>query len=431
MRKINESKIASALIYGIIFLLMMLCNCMTPYLVDDFHYMLSFQTDERITSIWQIIPSMWAHAHSMNGRLVAHSLAQLSLMGPKWIFNIVNSLVYALQVWLICRLSRGAKRNNYISVGVFCALWLYTKAFGQVNLWVDGSCNYLWGIVFALIFLLPYADSFLHDRQLSGIKRWLFPVFAFAAGAYSESTSFAAVGMAFLLLLLEVVVQRKKLDLYKFITLFIAGCGYLSIYLAPAQWANKSVELTGAILLDNFSRSIEVYGSFSVLLGIFAVLVLLNLISNTDRNRIWLAAVLLAGSVFANLIMVAAVEYPERSSLPVCVFIVSAVAVLAGNLSGQYKVLCAAIVAYGLVITAFPLYTGVMDIYQCHRKQVDNETHIAACIEQGNLDVTIPHVYGSTQYSGFYGMRYLTADPEEWPNWQMALYYGLNSIRTP
>lgn len=430
MKKLNESKTITAVIYGVIFFLMLLCNYMTPYLVDDFHYMLSFETSERLTSIWQIIPSMRAHTLTMNGRLVAHTLAQLSLMAPKWAFNIVNSLMYVLQIWLICRISCGTKRNNYITVGVFCALWLYTQAFGQVNLWVDGSCNYLWSIVFTLSFLLPYADSFVRDRQLSGIKRWLFPVFAFAAGAYSENTSFAVVAMAFLLLVLEMVVQHKKLDLYKFLCLFVAGCGYLSIYLAPAQWVNKSATLTMEGLLYNMAGAMQVYGNFSVLLGICGVLLLLNLLSNTDRNRIWLALVLLAGSLCANFIMAVAAEYPERSSLSVCVYIVAAIVVLASNLSGQYKVVCVAIAVYGLVATAFPMCAGVMDIYTNHCQQEANEAHITACIEQGIMDVSIPFISSTTKYSAFYKMRYLTPDPTTWPNWQMADYYGVDTIRT-
>jgi len=129
--------------------------------------------------------------------------------------------------------------------------------------------------------------------------------------------------------------------------------------------------------------------------------------------------------------MVAAVDYPERSTLPVCVFLVAATAVLASNLSGQYKVVCAAVVAYSLVMTAFPMYAGLVDIYNGYCGQQDNEAHITACKEQGILDVTIPFIGADTKYSGFYKMQYLTSDPDYWPNWQMADYYGLNSIRTP
>ena len=51
---------ASWLVLGGVFLLMLLCNVMTLYLVDDFAYMLSFADRQPIDSVWDIIPSMVA-----------------------------------------------------------------------------------------------------------------------------------------------------------------------------------------------------------------------------------------------------------------------------------------------------------------------------------------------------------------------------------
>ena len=50
-------------VYGFIFAWMLVCNLLTPYLVDDFNYMYSFATGERISSVldisppWQPMPS--------------------------------------------------------------------------------------------------------------------------------------------------------------------------------------------------------------------------------------------------------------------------------------------------------------------------------------------------------------------------------------
>lgn len=407
---------------------MLFCNCNTHYLVDDYQYMLSFATSQRITSVWQIVPSMIAHTQTMNGRVVPHTFAQLFLMGTKILFNVVNSLMFAGLVYLIGRIGRGEHRNTYITAGVFATLWVYTPAFGQVYLWLDGACNYLWSVVFGLAFLLPYADLFLRDRQLRGVRRWLFPVFAVIAGAYSENASAAVIGMAGLLQLLEVFVQRKKLDIYKVLCMVAAFCGYVSIYLAPAQWANKSVELTWGILIQNMTAAVQMYAGFSALLGIFAVLLVLNLTCKADRNRMWLSVVLLIGSLCANFIMVVAVTYPERGAISVCVYLIAAIAVLAHNLTGHYKTVCVALTAYSMVIASFQLYLGVYDICTTYKQLLGNEAHIVACAEQGIMDVEISYLAAGTKYSALYQQQYITGDPTTWPNWQMADYYGVNSI---
>lgn len=65
-----------------IFILLLVYNRLTPYLVDDFTYCFSFQTGDKLSGILDIFPSMLAHASSMNGRLAAHSLVQFFTLLP-------------------------------------------------------------------------------------------------------------------------------------------------------------------------------------------------------------------------------------------------------------------------------------------------------------------------------------------------------------
>ena len=52
----------SNLSYALLFFFMLVCNILTPYLADDFTYMFSFQSGERIRNLLDIFPSMLAHA---------------------------------------------------------------------------------------------------------------------------------------------------------------------------------------------------------------------------------------------------------------------------------------------------------------------------------------------------------------------------------
>ena len=89
MSLLQSKKIRISLLLVVV-LLMLAGSALTPYSVDDWSYMFSFATGERIASVGDIFPSMAAHAQRLNGRLIAHFWAQLFLLLPKMCFNVVN-----------------------------------------------------------------------------------------------------------------------------------------------------------------------------------------------------------------------------------------------------------------------------------------------------------------------------------------------------
>lgn len=113
-----------------IFFVMLVCNLLTKFLADDFAYLFSFADGSRIEHLSQIIPSMAAHAKSMNGRLTAHSLVQLFVIFPTWVFDVVNALMCVSLVWGIESLSRGQwKRSPLMAATVFCGIWFFFTFF--------------------------------------------------------------------------------------------------------------------------------------------------------------------------------------------------------------------------------------------------------------------------------------------------------------
>ena len=83
IRDWNASASSLRIAAGLCFLAALLLNAMTPYLSDDYYYMFSFATDERIRTLGDIVPSMVSHATFANGRLVSHSLEQVRNMCSK------------------------------------------------------------------------------------------------------------------------------------------------------------------------------------------------------------------------------------------------------------------------------------------------------------------------------------------------------------
>lgn len=378
--------------------------------------------------------SMRVHRYHMNGRLAAHTLVQIFGMLPAWLFDIVNSIMYILQIALLHRISKGhEQRSNGILIFLFCGAWLFCPAFGQVNLWQDGSCNYLWSGVFALLYLLPFIELYLKAKEIHTIfEKCIFLCLAFCMGAYSETVSAAAIFMAAMLVLLTMVSEKRKVKPFWFAALGIAFLGYLFIYTAPAQWREKSAQMKFSVLLNNFlSVAVQYWNLLSVLLVICGVVLIWNLLLKTERKTILLALVFLAGSLAANFIMLFANYYTDRSAVGAFVFLLGAVGILLYPLVKHSS--CRRILAVGvalILLAAIPaVVSGVSDIYNTYQNIRANEAYIIQCAEEGIQDIAVPMFDTETKYSELSGLKYLDTElADEWPNDSMAKYYGVNSI---
>lgn len=424
----------SIVLYLVVFLFVLVLNGLSPYIADDFRYLYSFNDFERIESIPQIITSMRAHRYNMNGRLVAHTLVQLLGMLPMWVFDILNAAMLVLQCALVHKIARGrCPRSNLVLVGIFCCVWVFTPAFGQVNLWQDGAVNYLWSCVFALLFLIPFIEEFLFDRAIrSGFDKFCFLCLSFGMGAYSETVSAAAIGMAILLVFLLLIYRKRRFKPIWGISLLIAIVGYLSIYTAPAQWREKSAEMSLPVLLENFCSVASSYWNLlGVLLVVFLVVFVLNLAIRTDGKRVWLSLVFLAGSIAANFIMMFASYYSARSAVGAFVFLLAADAILVYPLlgCGKYRAVLIAGFAALCIATVPALIKGSADIWDTYTHLTQNEAYIYQCKEQGILNIQVPLFDPATKYSEAYGSVYLnTEDPTTWPNDAMIKYYGVETL---
>ena len=426
---------ASWLVLGGVFLLMLLCNIMTLYLVDDFAYMLSFADRQPIDSVWDIIPSMVAHAQSMNGRLVAHGLVQLSLMMPKWVFDVVNSVVFCLLVKLISNISRQGKDTWFIQLGVFCAIWLYVPAFGQVMLWQDGAINYLWAVTGGTFFLSPFISKFMSGDISEWLKKPVgklcFLLFSFLIGAYSESISAAVIFMAAMLIILDAWMNHRKIDGYHTVAVILAFFGYLTIYMAPAQWANKSIGITVSGLVNNIIDITWKYEAYLSLLIVTAILFIVNIVKKSDPKKILLAAVLTLGALASNYIMALAAEYPDRCALGMVIFHIAAAVVLMEAISweaeGRMKNICVIVI---LIMVTIPHFLfGMRSIGVTWKYMRINDQILTESAEQGADYVEVYVFYPDSDYSALYGLKYLDRkDADSWPNDSMAEYYGIEHI---
>jgi hypothetical protein len=431
LSELNRSRALSVLVLAAVFLLIFYCSHETNLVADDYRYCFSYADDSRIETVPQIIPSMAAHRHTMNGRVAAHFLVQLFLLMPKTVFDIVNALLFTALVWLICRLAIwDGKPNALLLLTVFGCLWILQPDFGQTFLWLTGSINYLWCGVFCLMWLLPWASHSLSGHSPAKAFLPVYVLYSLFVGAYSENSTVALVAMALFFLLLQGLETRRRPEAWELLSLAAVLLGFFFMMLAPAERVNKSAEFRLSVLLENFAQNARYYLRLWPLLVCFGLFYYLACKNAVSRKLRLLSLAYLLGSLAGHFVLTFAMYTAGRSTYIGLVLLIAANAVLFVPLyETENRHMLAGLCAVCLLFAACRVAVGVRDIRRTHALLQYNEEFIAACAAEGERVVEVPRPYAKTGYSALEGLSYLNEeDPGDWPNVYMAKYYGVDSI---
>ena len=429
MPPIESKKIKRAFLLCI-FLLMLLGSFLTPYAADDWTYMYSWATGERIAGIADIFASMAAHAQQVNGRLSAHFLAQLFLWLPKAVFNIVNAAAFtALIALLACLASPQGKTNNLVLFLIFAAVWIFVPSFGEVFLWLIGSCNYGWGCLLGILFLAPYMRLLERDeKHRAGFWLcWMIP--GFLAGAYLENVSVGCIFLSALLLILRRIFCKKRSGILPILPILAAVGGLLCMIACPAE-SGKTGEFSLLSLGKGVVAALLEYSALAVPLIAFAVLFTLAVYFHARRERLVLAAALFTGSLCSAFVLSAAAYIPGRCLVFPALLLILADAMLLDMLSEKKTrllVLCTA-AAVTLPLLYWGVY-GFADITNVFIAERANETAVTEAASRGETSVTVPVPEAHTRYSALYELKYLDSETAHtWPNESMAQTLGIAEI---
>ena len=196
-----------------IFLMMLILNMFTPLIADDYSY--SFKlNNERIVNLIDVFNYQLWHYFNWGGRVIAHAIAQTFLIFPKDVFNVFNSIVYTLVVYLIYLNVKGDNKKDkplFLLAIHFC-LWFLQPVFGQTCLWLVGSCNYLWTMFFILLFLWFFRKN---SKKNSALKMILMFLFGIIAGWTNENTAFGLIVILVGIMLTDKYQKHIKILGYK------------------------------------------------------------------------------------------------------------------------------------------------------------------------------------------------------------------------
>ena len=446
LRKINESNKTMLVLTLIIGFFMFALNCMTLMIADDYSYSFSFvERDERITSIAQIIPSMGVHYNLLNGRVFTHGAVQIMLMLPPWVFDIMNSIMFCLLCYLIYRYAwrlQHKTHNAIIFLIIFSFLCLFVPSFGEVFLWLSGSCNYLWSTTLLLLYLQPVNNNF--SNKHTKVFWMLYILLGFCMGALVESTSFAAIGFYLIWVFDRGFLKKEKIEFWKLLPLGSMICGYLFLLLSPGTQANK-VESSHMIIESILDVSKMYFDSYKILLFMGVYIAAVLLLFGFEKKRLLQVMVWFFLSFGMNCMLSIASYRPGRSMIGIAVFLIIADSALISMLldhtvfcgqdkwmkmaTGFFRIMIGCIAFFLLfqLITVFS--PGIQDIQDSYMQMQRNERYIIEQAGKGIEEIVIPDIKSSTDYSAVHKLKYIDVNNHDgWPNKTMARYYGVKRI---
>ncbi len=415
---------------GALFLFALVYNILTPRIADDFMYSLSFATGEHLAGLSDMIDSLIEHGNGVNGRYFSHFFAHLFLMLPDYVFDLVNSAVFVATIYIVYGFcNRGKEPNNFFLLGIFGAVWLFELDVGQVNFWLDGACNYLWAVFFGLLFLLPYLNSLLYQKRLHPLLFLPHLAVSVLLGGYLEPLSVGFLFVAGVLFLIDLFVFQNKRALL-FVPSLLGACAGLAIMaLAPAESVNKLSDFSFLKLLEIFGIALFVLARLFPLILLSYALFQRARAENADRRLLITVLALASGALVSNFILLAARNYPLRCGTP-CIFLtIFVTALLYGTVNnctfGKKTQACFKLFAIALGLA---LVVGLADTVNTYVVLTENEAIVEQALENGETHVELKNPTPLTKYNPAWQLIYLDEDPNQWPNFYVAKYYGLESI---
>lgn len=435
IRCVKENKMP-VVVMGITFVIAFIYNMLSPYTTDDYAYMFSAVTGDRITNIFQIFESLGDDYLHVHGRVVPHFFVQLFTIGPKWIFNLANAGMFTYLIWLMQEVSGEKKKFDvWVWITLPIALWAYLPAYGQVFLWMSGSANYCWAFVFALLFIREYIRLYKNPEEVWNRRQVInMSVYGLFFGAYSELVSFPTVFVSFILLCFVIMEKRVLKKYWQYVVPVVtAAIGYLTMLLSPAQASRQASDVALGAIIKRFLDVFEIYyHAFRVLLIVWAVLLVVAFCYSVERKQLVISGAFLAISLLSMALLSITSYAVGRHYAINAFFLIVAITVLANALvsKGNVRYLVYCICAYVLMNNIWSLWEGTYDIYSVYQQHSARETYIYSEKEKGNDDVIyVPIISSQTSYSCKYDLLDLQVDDTDvWPNSAIAKYYGIEKI---
>lgn len=413
------------LVSTICFSAILLLNILTPIISDDFAYLYIYNEDARISSIGDIIQSQINHYYLWGGRSIVHFIAQVLLMIPAYVADLLNTLVYFSYALLIYYHIKGRGKNSLsLFILINLAIWFLQPVFGDTILWITGAANYLWGTWLILLFLFPFR---LYKGQTSNTPTQIISSLAMftlgiLAGWTNENTAAAMLVIA-ILFIVYFRSHKWKIPAWAIAGITGAIIGFAIMILAPGNYlrGGDSVSLglyTFVYRLFTWTLAFFIYSGPLLLISLIMLVIYNRFPNEKKKNNLKLIFIYGLAAIAAVYAMLLSPSFPRRALFGVVTFLIIATGICFYNLDFKNSFLKQArliLVSISLIGFTFTFYLSVKDINNYRKTVQFREAEIEKAKSEGLTSCEFDRYAGGTYIHG--------EDP--YSEVLMSRYYGI------
>ena len=431
-------------------LLIYIYNHLTPLYADDYTYSFAFGPDRKaLQSVFDIIPSMYNHYFTMNGRLFVHTLAQLFLYIGKPVFNIINTfsfVFFGLLIYYHSFLSFKKVRVLPL-IFIYFALFFVTPDFGQSYLWMTGASNYLYGPIITLLYLIPFRRSISSLKMLSVPKSILYSsvmlLLGLIAGNSNENNGVTVVFIS-VVFIVYCIIKYKSVRVWSVFGLIgsIAGCLLMLLSPGTKERLGESglglTQLPKRIILNTFTL-LEV---FALLFIILAILICVFVFKRKQEGKCSIKTILIELKItilyFVTFLLSfyslsVAPSFPLRTWSTFIVFLIISICTMYNTTLQLFEkkdlLLTKRVLAICLLTITIGTYANnYFQLKVIKLSYNERVSIITESIANNNKTVYLPSIKSNSRFSCFDNDGDIKNDCDYWENLGLAKYYGLERI---
>lgn len=425
------------IITAVTFLSVLIYEFLTPMMSDDIVY---YDAVKEANNFFDLFVQEYHHYIDHTGRSVAHIIMRIFyFIDAKAVFNVVAALMFTLLSHLIYK--NVAEKEEYdprIYALIVLMMWLFDPAISNTVFWETGACNYLFTTTIIMGFVTLFRKFVREGRECNPKLLVGMCLYGIVAGWCNENTS----GAVILFVLIELYVNRKKIQPYMISSLIGSMIGFVTMCLAPGNFGRLGVteeEHTGlmAMVARFLKITLNIKNGYFVLVCVF--IALLIIIRYMDRGvkkyTAFVSDMALFGLLFVAtcyaLIMVPSSEL--RSYYGASIFLMTAVAqgvakILTGK-KNYARCVVTVVVALLTVYLGFTYIEEGANLARIKREFNERDAYLQQKADEGEVDVYAPML--RPQWETRFSAAYESDIQEDWHYWINQFYsghYGLDTV---
>lgn len=433
---IGKRKILFYLAVVISFIAVLIYNFLTPLMSDELLFDASVYH-----SVADIVKVEYKNYMTWNGRTVVQIIMQCFRLGPKWLFNLCNSICFVVLMLLMYWNIKGRKAYDFAAyILINLLVWQFGVSFGETVLWLSGACNYLWGATIILGFVTLYryrtehVEGVKHGRSLA-VGLFILGVLG---GWCNENTS----GGGFLCVLFFAAVfyyQNKRVRLWMVTGIAGMFTGLLFMVMAPGnrvRGALMRAEEEHNGILAYMGRFLKINAAVQthllLMLSVTILLLAFFIIKGKRIGELSNAVLYALVSIATAYALILTPQPMDRAYFGAGIFMTIACVQAIWYIPKEELYLNAC--KYGgilifLIVMFFSYCRNGANLMRILQEVNQREAYILEQKEQGNVNLTVPMLRPEfqTHYS-FVHRNDVDEDPGSWGCSILRQYYDLESL---